>query len=166
MTLQSPEAQSTPIFSRRDVAVRLINIVKGLMKRHGRTHRPYVSPVPKKVHDRFISMLVSPLLNRKREDIGEVRVWIQVPEYDILPIRLIVEWTRHAFGFWYRDESKIENIEDPTDSFLKALDKSIRSVKITADGTVRLASMNRGGVKKIKQNRVKDKAARSGLMMG
>jgi hypothetical protein len=159
------EPESTPIMSRQDVANALMRISHGIMKRMGRLYRPFVSPSARKVPGEYYSMLVSQLPNRRGDLVGEVRIKISVPESRNLDISVMVEWTRDAFGFWYQEEIRMENSDDPTKAFMDQFVKAMKWVKTTADGTVRVASMNRLH-KKVRKNSVKDRAARAGLTIG
>lgn len=152
--------------SRKTVADKLMGVTSAFMRTSGRTRRPFVTPVPTTVPGGYVSMMTSPLLSSRGEEVGEVRVWIFVPENTTLPIRIRVEWTRDAFGFWYRNEIYIQNVDDPTVELLKKIREALFFVKITADGTVRVASMNRGGFQKIRKSQTRDRAARVGMMMG
>ena len=159
------EPESIPIMSRRDVADGLMRVSKGIMKRMGRLYRPFVTPNAMKVPGGYYSMLVSPLPNRRGDIVGETRVKVQVPDSRELPISVLVEWTRDAFGFWYQENIKLQNSDDPTKAFMDQFLKAMNWVKTTADGTVKLVSMNRLH-RKIKKNRIKDSAARAGLAIG
>ena len=152
--------------SRREIADKMMDAAKGYLRMTGRTKREFVTPVPTSYPGGYISMLVSPLLDGSGKSIGEIRLWIYVAEDRNIPIRVRVEWTRDAFGFWYRNEIVLQNVDDPMVELLKRLKEAMFFVKITADGTVRVASMNRGGFQKIRKSRTRDKAARVGMMMG
>lgn len=161
----SPEPESTSIMSKRDVADRLISVAGGFFKRQGRTGRQFLSPVPRKSGDRYVSVMVAPLNNRRRVEVGGVRVIVEVPEHSNLPIRAVFEWTRSSFGFWYRNSYKIENSDDPVSEFVLVLHNAIRPIKITADGTVSVKSMNRT-FETVRKSNVRDRAAKSGMVMG
>ena len=162
----TPEAEATPIPSRKDVAIKSMRIVRGMMDRMGRIYRERVTPRPKSSPTGHLMMMYSPLLNRRRDSIGEVRVYIYVPEDDSFPIKMNVDWTRNAFGFWYRNEIRVPNTADPTAAIMNAIRGAMRRVKITADGDVRVASVNLSGLRKIRRNKVHDRAVRSGMVMG
>jgi hypothetical protein len=152
--------------ARKVVADRLMRAMYAFMRASGRTRRAFVMPVPTTVPGGYISIMTSPLLNGRGEEVGEVRIWIYVPDNAALSIRVRFEWTRKAFGFWYRNEVYIQNVDDPRIELLKVARDALFFVKITADGTVRVASMNRGGFQKIRKSKTRDRAARVGMMMG
>ena len=163
--MSSVERRSTPIMSRQDVAQALMRIAGGIMKRMGRVYRPFVTPNARKIPGTYYTFLVSQLPDRRGNLVGEVRVRVMVPMDQRLPISVLVEWTRDFFGFWYQEEIRLENSEDPTKVFMNQFVKVMSWVKTTADGTVRLVSMNRLH-RRVRKNPVKDKAARAGLSIG
>lgn len=158
--------QGTTETSRKIVSDKLIGVAHSFLKMSGRTRNAFVTPVPSSLPGGYVSMLVSPLLKGNGDSVGEIRVWAYVPEDTNLQIRVRVEWTRNAFGFWYRNEFNLPNVDDPRVDLLKRLKEALFFVKITADGTVRVASMNRGGFQKIRKSQTRDRAARVGMMMG
>ena len=164
--VQQAEPQSVPATSRKDVARNAMRAVQGLMRQMGRLYREFVTPVPKAIPGGYVMMLVSPLPNKAMEMVGEVRVWIYVPEDRNLSIRVRVEWTRNAFGFWYRNEIVLPNVDDSMFELLRKMKEAMFFVKTTADGTVKVASMNRGGFYKFRKNPTKDRAARVGMILG
>jgi hypothetical protein len=142
-----------------------MEIVHGLLKRMGRIKYPMITPRPKSFQSQWAMMLVSPLLNRKRQDIGTIRVMVTTFN-ETNNIRVRVEWTRHAFGFWYRQDVWLSNAAmNPRMAKLAPLENAFGLVRLTADGGARLKGMIRV-VKKIKKNQTKDRAMRQGLMMG
>jgi hypothetical protein len=150
----------------RKNAVGIANAANAFLKMTGRTRREFVTPVPRSVPGGYVSMIVSPLLNKKREEVGEIRVVIYVQEDDGLPVRVMVEWTRNAFGFWYRMRYVLDDKSDLRIGVSNKLRDAMYFVKVTADGTVRVASMNRSGIEKVRKSRTIDRAARVGMMMG
>jgi hypothetical protein len=141
-----------------------MDIVHDLLSKMGRIKRELVSPKPTGQSE-YSMMLVGDLLNRRRRNIGAIRVYVTVPAKGN-DIKYTIEWTRHAFGFWYRKEMKLRNaVEDPAHAKIGLLRSALDPVQWTADGTVKLASMNKM-FRKIKKSRVRDRAARSGLMVG
>lgn len=159
------EPESTPIMSRPDVARSLMRVALGIMKRMGRTYRPFITENPKKMPGYSFTFLHTQLPNRRGDLIGEARVRVTVPEDRTLQISVLVEWTRDAFGFWYQEEIKLKNSDDPTGAFMDQFVKAMNWVKTTADGSIRVISMNRMH-RKIRKNEVKDRAARTGLTIG
>jgi hypothetical protein len=110
-------------------------------------------------------MLVGDLLNRRRRDIGAIRVYVTVPTSKN-DIKFTIEWTRHAFGFWYQQIVVLAGaVEDPKNMDVSKLRTALNPVEWTADGTTRVKSMNRM-FRKIKKSRVRDRASRAGLMVG
>ena len=162
----TPEAEATPIPSRKDVSVKYIRIVRGMMDRMGRLYRERISPSPKSSPTGHLMTMYSKLQNRRRELVGEIRVSVYVPEDEHVRIMIKVDWTRNAFGFWYRNEIRLPNSPDPSSDVVGAIKDAMRYVKHTADGDISVASMNRGTFRKIKRNKVHDKSFRSGMVMG
>lgn len=158
------ESETTPILIRKDIALRLMRVLrKGLNKRF--VKRAFISPVPKSFPGGYIMMMLSPLYNKKGDNVGEIRIHIYVPSDEKNAIVVRVEWTRKAFGFWYRYTIKLLN----EDVLILELYSRIRDMErwfsTTADGTVRVSSMNRL-FRKIKKNSVRDKVSRVGMVMG
>ena len=164
--LNSLEPDATPVESRKDSAYAAMRVIRGTLKRMGRLRREFITPVPKTLPSGYVMMLVTPLPNRKGEIIGELRVWVYAPTDTKIPVRIRFEWTRNAFGFWYRNDFNLTSSGDQLDELMAGIKDSMRWVKTTADGTVRLASVNRMHFRKIKKNRTRDKAARIGMVMG
>lgn len=165
ITQNSPEPQSTPAESRKDSAYSAMRVIRGMLKRMGRLRREFVTPVPKTMPSGYVMMLVTPLPNRKGEIIGELRVWVWAPTDPNLLIKVRFEWTREILGFWYRNDFNLTS-DDKVKELMDKIKDAMHWVKNTADGTIRLAHMNRMPFRKIKKNRTRDKAARIGMVMG
>lgn len=159
------EQSATPIMSRKDAAVAIMRVIRGVMRQMGRLYRDEYTRTPRSYPGEYIMVLSTELPNRKRDLVGKTRVRVRVPEDQDLPIHIRLEWTRDAFGFWYQQEEFFDNLDDPTNIVLKWIVDAMRPVKYTADGTVNTASMNRG-YRKRKKNKVMDKAAMAGLSLG
>ena len=141
-----------------------MDMVRDLLLRMGRIKRELMSPKPTGTSE-YSMMLVGDLLNRKRRSVGSVRIYVTVPA-DGDDIKFTIEWTRHAFGFWYRKEFVLKNaVEDPDGANVNALRTALDPLQWTADGTSKVDSMNRM-FRKIKKSRVRDRASRAGLMVG
>jgi len=141
-----------------------MDMVRDLLLRMGRIKRELVSPRVTGTSE-YSMMLVANLLNRRRRDIGGIRVYVTVPANG-KDIKYTIEWTRHAFGFWYRKEFVLRGaVEDPENADIKKLRNALDPIQWTADGTTKVDSMNRM-FKKIKKSRVRDRASRAGLMVG
>lgn len=139
-------------------------MVRDLLLRMGRIKRELVSPKPTGTSE-YSMMLVADLLNRRRRDIGAIRIYVTVPANGD-DIKFTIEWTRHAFGFWYRKELILRGaVDDPEDASSSRLRTALDPIQWTADGTTKVDSMNRM-FKKIKKSRVRDRASRAGLMVG
>lgn len=139
-------------------------MVRDLLLRMGRIKRELVSPKPTGTSE-YSMMLVGSLLNRRHRDIGTIRIYVTVPANGE-NIKFTIEWTRHAFGFWYRQEVILKDaVDDPEHANVQKLRTALDPIQWTADGTTRVKSMNRM-FKKIKKSRVRDRASRAGLMVG
>jgi len=141
-----------------------LDMVRDLLLRMGRIKRELVSPKPRGQSE-YTMMLVGDLLNRRRQSIGLIRVYVTVPASGE-NIKFTIEWTRHAFGFWYRSEVTLNDaVDDPEHANVNKLRTALDPIQWTADGTTKVKSMNRM-FKKIKKSRVRDRASRAGLMVG
>lgn len=149
---------------RKATADKAMKAVSSFFKMTGRVGGVFVTPVPVSVPGGHASIMTAPLLNSSGADVGEVRVLVYSPSDVALPVRVRVEWTRKAFGFWYRNEFFMQ-VEEQSQEIVRKLRGAMFFVKTTADGSVRVASMNRG-FRKIKKSPTRDKAARVGMMMG
>lgn len=160
-----PDLPIEPSGSRRDTSLHVMRSIHSLIDKMGRLRREFITPVPKELPGGYVMMMVSPLPNSSGEIIGELRVWIWAPTDHAIPVRVRFEWTREAFGFWYRNDFYL-SAEGKVDDLVKKVRDAMHWVKNTADGTVRIASMNRMHFKKINKNPNRDKAARIGMVMG
>ena len=147
----------------KDVAIGLMRVVRGVLKPRLATGT-FVSPVPKTLPGGYLMVLVSPLMNRRGEVVGEMRVNVYVPSDPVLDILIRVEWTRNAFGFWYRKDIRMSG-ESGHVSVQPKIREIMRWIATTADGTVSVTSMNRM-FRKIRKNPSRDRAARMGMVMG
>lgn len=139
-------------------------MVRDILLRMGRIKRELVSPKPIGTSE-YSMMLVGDLLNRRRRDIGAIRLYVTV-RADGDDIKFTIEWTRHVFGFWYRSEVVLKgSVDEMKESDVAKLRRALDPVEWTADGTTKVASMNRM-FKKVKKSRVRDRASRRGLMVG
>lgn len=143
-----------------------MRLVRDRANKSGLSKRLFVTPIPVSIPGGNIMMMNSPLLNRKGDEVGEFRVWIYEPNDKHLNIQTRVEWTRRAFGFWYRDE--FLNVNDISEEklFKDRIKIAFKWVDVTANGTVRLRSMNRLHFKKIKKSKTVDRASRVGMVIG
>ena len=157
----SEKPYSSPQFVATETGMAM---VRDLLLRMGRIKREFVSPKPTGTSE-YSMMLVGDLLNRKRRDIGEVRIYVTVPANGD-DIKITIEWTRHAFGFWYRKELTLKGaVDDPGSASVSQLRTALDPIQWTADGTSKVGSMNRI-FRKVKKSRVRDRASRAGLMVG
>jgi hypothetical protein len=156
--------QSTPILLRKDIAIKLMAFFRSYIPNRF-SRNAFVSPVPRMFGGGYLMLFVSKLFNDKTDEVGWFRVYIYVPEDENLNILIRIEWRRNIFGFWYRNDLWIKSNIDPVGEFHSNIKNMMKWVYMTADGTVRISSMNRL-FKKIKVNPVKDKAIRNGLVMG
>jgi hypothetical protein len=154
-----------PVENRQQKAsIVMMDIVRDLLFKMGRIKREFVSRQPSGVSEHMM-MMVSPLLDRRRNEVGSIRVYVLVGNISE-DIRVRVEWTRKAFGFWYQKDVMLRgSVSEPNMANLSELKTVFNGVKQTADGSTILKSMNRM-YKKIKKSQVRDKAAKLGLALG
>lgn len=154
-----------PIESPQVKAVRAgMYMVRSMLDKSGRVKRTVVSINPTGVSEHTMVM-VSRLLNKKRDAIGAVRVFVTAP-VNGEDVKVTFEWTRNAFGFWYRKTIKLRDfVGDLEDLEMGKIRVVLDPLRWTADGSVRLNSMNRM-FKKVKKNRVMDRALHSRLRTG
>jgi hypothetical protein len=139
-----------------------LDMIHSQLLKMGRLKRELVSARPLKEPGEYSMTLIGDLLNRKRKNIGAIRVFIDVP-VNGKDIQFDVQWTRHAFGFWYTKKFTLKDVVDDTEDVdPDKLMHELRPVTWTADGSVPLRSMNRN-FKKVKKNRVRDKVVTAGL---
>lgn len=150
-------------FSSQDIAVEVVmNFVRDYLVKNGRSKRVLMSRSPEGELEKKM-FLAGNLLDRKRKNVGSVKVTATVRQ-DSDDLRLRVEWTRHVFGFWYIKEYKLDGVvEDPGRIGIGKVGKLFDPVKWTADGTVKLQSMNRM-FRKMRKSRIRDRAFREGLV--
>lgn len=147
-----------------DATIAGMDAVRGLLYKGSRIKRERVSRKPSGVSE-YTMIMASPLLNRKRQPVGSIRVYVTVGKASN-DIRVRIQWTRNAFGFWYvKDAVLVGAVDHPLPISTTNLMPIMAAVKHTADGTTILKSMNRTHKKK-KKNKVRDKAIMSGLVMG
>ena len=163
--MESVSSQSTPIADYPTAAIDTMDIVTGMLRRRGRIRHPMISRQPRDTPSDAVMIMVSPLLNRRRQDIGTIRVYVIVSKLSN-DIKVRVEWTRHAFGFWFREDVWMYGAaQNPKAAKLTELERAFNSVKHTADGTTTF----RGQIhmhRKIKKNRNRDRSAHLGLVLG
>ncbi len=154
-----------PTVDRPAVAVEVMGIVRGMLHLHGRIKRPRISKKPKEFATEWVMTMVSPLLARNRQPIGTIRVVVRVPKLG-KNVKVRIDWTRDAFGFWFREEFILRDaVQAPRMANLAPLTAALVLVRWTVDGSVRLKSMNRM-LKKVKKNTAKDRMAEAGLVLG
>jgi len=142
-----------------------LDVVYDSMRKMGRMKHVKMSPYPSGQSE-YSTVLVADLLNKRRNIIGSVRFFIDVPA-DGYDVKITVDWTRNAMGFWYRDDIKLIGAVDyPEFVDYKTISMFLKPVEWTADGSVRVKSMNRGHYKKIRKNKTRDKVILSGLIHG
>jgi len=101
-------------------------------------------------------------MDKKRRNVGDIRVWVKVPASG-KDVKFVIEWTRHVFGFWYRQDVTVPGAVDDLSLLASSrLKTAINPIRWTADGVTRVASMNRM-FRKIKKARSRDRASRAGL---
>lgn len=138
--------------SRAEVAKRSM---QALAKSAGR--RLYRKKIysPRTIPGGTMVKMVSQLPDADGDLIGRYRVTMYVPDDMQFKISVLVEWTRDVFGFWYQDAFRIDNIDNPIPALLNRFRESMKWIRTTADGLVKVASMNRM-FRKMRKNRIKD----------
>ena len=163
--MESVSSQSTPIADYPTAATDTMGIVTGMLKRMGRIKHPMISRQPRDMPAESVMVMVSPLLNRRRNDVGTIRVYVIVNKMSN-DIKIRVEWTRHAFGFWFRQDVWLYGAAlNPKMAKLNDLERAFYSVKQTAEGTTTFKGQLRT-YRKVKKNRSRDRTARMGLALG
>ena len=139
-------------------------VIRNLLRKMGRVKKEIISTRPSGISE-YSMVMIGKLLNQKRQEVGEIRVFVTVPVNE-KNIKFKIEWTRHAFGFWYtRNIIMRDVVDDPSQINIGMLRAALNPVQWTADQTVNLKSMNRM-FRKVKRNRVLDLALRAGLRTG
>jgi hypothetical protein len=163
--MESVSSQSTPIPDYPTAASDTMDIVTGMLRRMGRIHRLQVSRQPLDMPSETIVVMTAPLLDRRRNNIGTIRVYVIVNKMSN-DIKVRLEWTRHAFGFWFRQDVWLYGAAvNPKAARLSDLERALYWVRQTADGTTTFEGQLRM-LKKVKKNRSRDRAAQIGLVMG
>lgn len=163
--MESVSSQSTPIADYPTAATDTMDIVTGMLRRMGRIRRPMISRNPRDMPAEVVMVMVSPLLNRRRNDVGTIRVYVVVSKLSG-DIKVRIEWTRHAFGFWFRQDVWLYGAaQNPRTAKLSDLERAFFKVKATAEGTTTFQGQLHM-FKKIKKSRSRDRMARMGLALG
>jgi len=140
-----------------------LSTARYLLFKTGLVNRGFVSPSPTGTAE-YSMTLVADLLDAKRKSVGSVRVNVLVPVAGN-SIKYIIEWTRDIFGFWYRQVVVVpDGVSDPIAKSVPKLKQAFESVRWTAQGVTKVASMNRM-FKKVKKNRTADRTVRAGMRM-
>ena len=138
------------------------NSVIGILRNKHRVHKPKFSVIDGIKDVVFVYSAGLMLANKQR--VGKIRISYTVPYNKSLPSRFRVDWTRNAFGFWYSYRRELDNnIEN---NLTLVLEYIWSWIKHTIDGTIRLKSMNKRSVLKIKKDNVKDYTYRNGDWRG
>jgi len=135
-----------------DVAIEFADFVLSCLKKNMLIYRPFVSVRPFEIPGGYIYRSTGDLIDKSGDVVGTIRLEIFVPFDFNLSIRVRIEWKRDAFGFWYREDIYLYEGEN-LDTGL--MNKPVKMIESTANGSVRLKSMNLG-LKKIKNNKIKD----------
>lgn len=163
--MESVSSQATPIPDYPTAATDMMDIVTGMLKRMGRIRHPMISRQPREMSSEVVMVMVSPLLDRRRNDVGTIRVYVIVSKLSN-DIKVRVEWTRHAFGFWFRNDVWMYGAAmKPKGVKLSDLERAFWAVKKTAEGSMTFQGQLRM-FRKIKKNRSRDRASRLGLALG
>lgn len=157
---------SEPVVTPEDIAQGVMEKVQGYLNSGGFLRKEFVSPRPVRVLGEARSILVSPLMDRRHQVVGTVRVFVFAPVNENLKPLLRVEWTKDEFGFWFRKDLRLRSSRDgyglEADRAIKSVAPAIRN---TTDRSVNLKSQLMMH-KRIRKNPVRDRAVRSGLVLG
>jgi hypothetical protein len=85
-----------------------MSVIRDLFLRMKRIKREKMSPKPVGISE-YSMVMIGDLLDRRRREVGEIRVYVRVPVNDDY-IRFVIEWTKYVFGFWYRKELILNQI--------------------------------------------------------
>jgi len=102
--------------------------------------------------------LTADMTGKGGDIVGLVRCFVYVPSDESLGSLVRVEWTRHAFGFWYRVDFYVNDGDSELD-IAGRLREIARWIKVTATGSVNVGSMNRM-FRRVKKNPVMDRVNR------
>ena len=151
------------IAGKYSLAMSLMYEVRDIIEKKKLSQRMFVSRSPVGNYE-FRTVVYGDLLNKKKEKVGKIRIFIFVSLlHDDLKVR--IEWTRNAFGFWYREDYVVMGgTSDDADFDRGKFKMKMRPVEWTANGSVSLKSMNLY-FKKIKKSKIRDRGVRSGLVL-
>lgn len=135
-----------------NVAIDIADFVLLYLKRKMLIYRPFVSARLFDIPGGSVYRATGDLIDKSGDVIGTIRIEVYVPFDSDLSIRVRIEWKRDAFGFWYREDIYLYEGES-LDTGL--MNKPVKMIDSTANGSVRLKSMNLG-LKKTKNNKIKD----------
>jgi hypothetical protein len=136
----------------KNIAIDIADFILSYLKRKMLIYRPFVSVNQFDIPGGSKYRATGDLIDKSGDIVGTIRLEIFVPFDPDLSVRIWIDWKRDAFGFWYREEIFLFE-EDRFD--ISLMNKSVRMIESTANGSVRLKSMNLG-LKKIKNNKIKD----------
>jgi hypothetical protein len=144
-------------------AISVMRLIIGMLSREGMVFHPHITLRPIDSPTEYTMRMVSVLHNKKRDQIGMVRVWVIVSKIRD-EIKVKIEWTRNAFGFWFTKLIIFKGEAKGTSSVkLADLRTVIGQIRQTTEGTVKLQSMIRT-FKKVKKSTIKDRMVQVGLI--
>lgn len=135
----------------------IMHAVKSVMGNARSTKNVNASASPRGIPGGEVYTVTADMIGKNTAVVGRVRCFVNMPSDPALNPKVRVDWTRNAFGFWYRMDFYVPPGSRELD-VAGRLREIARWVNITAEGSVNLKSMNRM-FRKVKKNRVLDKAA-------
>ena len=148
-----------------DSVVSVLDHVVSSIKKRKLIYRPYVSVSVYEIPGGMVYRATGDMPNADGDIVGTVRIEVYAPLDEMIPTRIRIEWTRDAFGFWYREDLFIVNsIDEWMEDMKGMLFKPIKMIESTSRGTVKVSSMNLG-LKKIRKNKNKDAIFDNGMRL-
>ncbi len=106
-------------------------------------------------------ILHSNIVNDRHVDVGEVRLIVKSYP-DMGEVRIVVEWTKKMLGFWYRVIVYVPFGDHST--ALEGFRPILSSMRWLVNRSISLRSLN-STMRKMKKNRVRDKAMLQGMRL-
>lgn len=144
-----------PEADRGEAAMSILGMTYQILDNRHVVMSPKITREPQETPIDYVAKLVAPMIDGRRNKIGEVRVFVYVPkEWDDATV--LIEWTRDAMGFWFQKEVVLKDgASDVEGISLTPLKNAVHHVNSTARGSVPLESMLRT-MKTRKKDRTRD----------
>lgn len=171
----SPDVHAPPsdpaqkLDEQRQIAAQdLLYAVLGMLQRRGLVRRARMTLYAIDRPTRWEARLVADAYRRRKDAIGEVRVFVTVPRQptDVLaPARVRFDWALKAGGVWY---TQAVEVPDPAqiegNDGIRAVLPALQSLHRTINGSISIRNANRAFTK-IKKRPVDDRLALQGLRL-